>query len=285
MINNAIPSILLAAGLFWVYPCIRLFARYARTKVSKKVEFSVCIYKAEDPGNNYYYCVLVTPFYDEKKHFYLGLSFPLKTGFTPIETMPMALSEIYRDKSLFQVRWDSIVPPQLPELISDLKANNALVYDGAFVYPPGSFAGGGLDCAITDGMDAFFVLGTGISSDVVGLYNSKRAEYGDKLSAEFIIEIRKLLGSDGELVKWQDQWQIINTDIAFIRQAINIICTKIAQKAVKKAGSNKVFTGVPDIAAHIEASKYMEFEHITVFADDDRVVFSSRKFREEIELT
>lgn len=262
---------------------VGFFVKVLKSKFLKSVEFTVSLNVGSKPGNQYYYLNLQTPFYDEKKNFYLGLSIPIQISFVPIETIPLALKEILKDKYLIQIEWDNSEPPQMPELVADLKERKAIIGDGIFVYTPEAINSGGLDCAFTDGRDVLFISSNQIGNDKLQAFKEKKAEWQKMSNFDNIVAQREFFNTDGDIVKALDVWQIILKDKEYMSKAINIIFQRCGEKALHKAGLHNVtFSKDTDFSKYIFSNPKGSTDTVRISVKENKVIFRGKSFKEEL---
>jgi hypothetical protein len=228
---------------------IFLLIKYVNANYKSTIRFDIRLEKGTSPGNEYYYLLVKAPFYDEAKHFYLGFSLlKFSIAFVPVETIPAALKELLKEKYIYQVQWDSMIPHESPMLSETIKDGKVEVAEGLFIYSPESIKLDALrDLGFNDGRDIFFMTSQPIDRNKIQTYKKKLLEW-DKLSPrDQMMEERRFFESEGELVKFLDTWQIIHRDEEFVRKAINLICEAVGRKAIRKAKLNTSFSIKTDL--------------------------------------
>jgi hypothetical protein len=268
-----------------VYAFLLFILAYLKANLLRKVGFNISLSKGGGLEDTYYYLNLKTPFYDEKKHFYLGFP-PVTISFIPVETIPVALNELFKDKYLLQTERDGAIPCKSPRISDALNESKIEVCNGLFIYSPESISLNGLnEVGFSDGRDILFIIGQRLSEDKMQGLNDKDLEWLKMSARDRILDRREYFQSEGEIVKFLDRWQIIHRDEDFIRKAISLIFQKIGEKAVKKAGFNKRFLINAKFTDRMILLLKNSVRRIKVFVKGNKIVFQCGTFKQAMDLT
>jgi hypothetical protein len=156
---------------------------------------------------------------------------------------------------------------------------------GLDIYTPTQIQQGILEQkAFTDGRDVFFIAKQGLPEDEVKGYAefSKNWSRAEPLKAG--IAKREYFGSEGELVKFLDFWQIIHKDQEMISHAINVVFYKIAEKTLAKSDIKANLPDNINFSRHIWEIPQGKIASVRSAVRNNKLIFKSHFFKEEIDL-
>lgn len=182
-------------------------------KNSKDVEIIINFYEERETKTKR--LMIVTPFYNEKKHFYISLGWGgLQVGYTPYEMMTKVLKRVFVNKFLFQVVFDDLLYPnsiQLKAIKGALEENGIVILEGALLYNPQAIEKNSLEYGVTDGTDLFYICSQ-VDKDKINTLATQVKEWKKLKRFDTYAMEKEYLNAEGELLNIFETWKFYHRD-------------------------------------------------------------------------